>query len=233
MRKVTVQHRDERGKVEYVVYESVQELEKVLAPALPVITDSLATASAGNYVISANGWVVPLLAVATLQDKYLRGTEKRPRKNPIRYRVFNFPKDRKVFREDKLPQVIFNYTPQSYNGIASTEKQCRLYQLSPRKMLWVQLIRQGMDVIEATKKAYPNERNPDKHSKQLIANPKLIEMICAGHETLQGELEKRGIGTEFLAGEIDRVLHDPSASSGMKIWAMKAILSAFEPCGEE
>jgi hypothetical protein len=128
MRVVTVNHRDGRGKVDYYVYETVDGLLENMPNAN--VTENLANAVEGDYVVSDNGWVVPLIKKTYLEDKRTRGGKKRYKSNKVfRYVVFHFPKDRKVFRADNLHNVVFNYTPKTGKNIASEEKRNRMYEL--------------------------------------------------------------------------------------------------------
>jgi hypothetical protein len=67
MRTVTVYHRDGRGKVDYYIYETVDGLMEEMPNAN--VTKSVANAAEGDYVVSDNGWVVPLIRMTYLEDK--------------------------------------------------------------------------------------------------------------------------------------------------------------------
>ncbi|MBX7153841.1 MAG: hypothetical protein K1X91_02685 [Bacteriodetes bacterium] len=227
MRTVTVNHKDDRGTVDYVIYENITK-------DISITVKSIVDVLPGEYVQSDNGWIVPLISRSVIQDKFLRGSNKtKLRKTPFQYEVFNFPKDRKVFRTDKLDTAVFNYTPKHYNGIAGNDKQCRLYELSSRKMLWVQLVSNGVEPEATTRKVYPSERNIKSLTKQLIANPKIISLLITQDTTLRSELVNRGITLELIADEITKILHDESGSITQKRWALDTVISAFsdESCG--
>ena len=127
MRVVSVNHRDERGRVDYQIFETVDKLMEEKPDAN--VTDNMENAIEGDYVVSDNGWVVPLIKKTYLEDKYCRGGKNRYKRNKIyRYVVFHFPKDRKVWGANNLHNVKFNYTPKTGKNIASDDKRNRMYE---------------------------------------------------------------------------------------------------------
>ena len=127
MRVVSVNHRDERGRVDYQIFETVDKLMEEKPDAN--VTDNMENAIEGDYVVSDNGWVVPLIKNTYLEDNYCRGGKNRYKRNKIyRYVVFHFPKDRKVWGANNLHNVKFNYTPKTGKNIASDDKRNRMYE---------------------------------------------------------------------------------------------------------
>ncbi len=60
MRTISVNHRDGRGRVDYYVYETVDDL--LLEMPNPNVTKNLENVVEGDYIVSDHGWVVPLKA---------------------------------------------------------------------------------------------------------------------------------------------------------------------------
>jgi hypothetical protein len=224
MRTISVNHRDGRGRVEYCVFETVESLleRKPNANA----TNNLANAIEGDYVVSDNGWVVPLIRKTYLEDKYCRGGKKRYKRNKVyRYVVFHFPKDRKVWRAENLHNVKFNYTPKTGKNIASDEKRNRMYELSARKIYWAQLVASGVEMEEAVRIAYPRVVNKNKLLKQLLLNDKIMGYMaeCRGISTRQA-FERANLNYEYLARTLMATLDDDTADTKLKIYAMDVIL---------
>jgi hypothetical protein len=223
MRTVIVNHHDSRGRTEYKIYDREEALFADQPNAS--IAESLEGAQPGQHVLSANGWIVPLLHRVSMSDKWLRGKEKKPRKKQFDYTVFHFPKDRKVYRSDKLSGAIFNYNPSVSGSIASDSIHNRQYELSSRKLYWVQLVKHGVDLMYATQLAFPTDRNHEVRLKALLLNPKLMQLIVEDLDGLKRSLATRGISEEYFAGTIQSILEAESQPIRMKQWALQTLHS--------
>jgi len=223
MRTISVNHRDGRGRVEYLVFETVESLLERKPNAN--VTESLANALEGDYVVSDNGWVVPLIKKTYLVDKYCRGGKKRYKRNRVyRYVVFHFPKDRKVWRADNLHNVKFNYTPKTGKNIASEEKRNRMYELSAKKIYWAQLVASGVDMEEAARIAYPRVVNKNKLLKQLLLNDKIMDFLMESRGiSTQKAFERANLNYEYLARTLMATLDDDTADTKLKVYAMDMI----------
>jgi len=224
MRTVSVNHRDGRGRVAYYVYETKDGLLEEMPNAN--VTENLANALEGDYVVSDNGWVAPLIRKTYLEDKYSRGGKKRYKRNKIyKYVVFHFPKDRKVWRADNLHNVKFNYTPKTGKNIASEEKRNRMYELSARKIYWAQLVASGVELEQAMRIVYPRVVNKNKLLKQLLLNDKIMEYLAESKGiSMQGAFERANLNMEYLARTLKETLDDDTADTKLRIYAMDVIL---------
>jgi hypothetical protein len=224
MRVVTVNHRDGRGKMDYYIYETVDGLLENMPNAN--VTENLENAVEGDYVVSDNGWVVPLIKITFIEDKHTRGGKKRYNRNWVyRYVVFHFPKDRKVFRADNLHNVVFNYTPKTGGNIGSEDKRNRMYELSARKIYWAQLVANGVELEQAMRIVYPRVVNKNKQLKQLLLNDKIMQYLAESKGiSMLGAFERANLNMEYLARTLKETLDDDNADTKLRIYAMDVIL---------
>lgn len=223
MRTVSVNHRDGRGTVDYCIFETIDSLLDNDPNAN--IASNLENAVEGDYVVSDNGWVVPLIKKTYLEDKYCRGGKKRyKRHRTYRYVVFHFPKDKKLWRVNNLHNVKFNYTPKTSKNIASDEKRNRMYELSARKIYWAQLVASGAEIEEAVRIAYPRVVNKSKMLKQLLLNDKIMEFLSEsrGISVAKG-FESANLNIEYLARKLMATLEDDTADTKLRIYALETI----------
>jgi len=228
MRTVSVKHRDYRGLVEYPIYETIEQCREAFPTAN--ILHQLRNAVAGDYIVSRNGWVVPLLTVTKIVNKYMMsGGVKRNRKTAFTNIVYQFPKQKICVRREKLDSFEFNYTPRDGKNIESTGARCRLYELSIRKIRWAQLVSEGYDPMTATSFVYPSVFNKNKLTKTLLANDKIINFI----EEKNGNSRKKsfeaiGINSAYLAKEIKRILEDRTEKGILRKWAFDVVTNILK-----
>jgi len=175
------------------------------------IATHISTAEPGDYVVSDNGWVVPLVAVTWLEDKnYNYNGDRRPRRKIFKYKVYHFPKQKKAFRAESLHRAVFNYMPGSSNNFASDGKRNRAYELSVRKIQFAQYIIKGYDPMSAARLVYPKVNNLNKLIKSLLTNDKLMNFIAEKQGlSVQEQLVRSGITYDLLANQIKAIFDLP------------------------
>ena len=158
-----------------------------------------------------------------IEDKYTRGQKKRyKRKRVFRYAVFQFPKDRKVWRADNLHNVKFNYSPKTSNNFASDEIRNRMYELSSKKIYWAQLVVNGMDMAQAVQVVFPRVTSPNKQLKQLLLNDKLMDFVVSKSGLdAKSAFEMNELNAQYLALKIMNILEDGDSPTALKVTAIE------------
>lgn len=232
MRTVTVNYRDYRGRVEYNIYETAEQLKSDKPNAK--IARSLADAEPGDYVAADNGWIVPLLAVKWIEDKTLRYGDRKPRKKAYQYKVFHFPKYKKAVRVESLSSSSFNYVPSTMDNFASEGKRCRMFEMSAKKILFARHLAAGTDPMTAVHFVYPKVMNKNKLLKNLLANDKLMNSVkIIGGKSMREQLEEMGLGSQVFARRLKDILDDPKSDSRLKLFAFKTIFTLISSWKDE
>jgi hypothetical protein len=143
-----------------------------------IVAKDLASAKPGEYVVSKNGWVVPLIYSTILVQCFYQYKGKRKyRKTKFYSNVYHFPKQRVCVRQEKVCNYVFNYIPKSNKNISGEDKRNRMYELSVRKLEWANYVINGIDPSIATNMVYKNLFNKNKMTKTLLLNSKLMDYI--------------------------------------------------------
>jgi hypothetical protein len=227
MRIVTMNHRDGRGTVDYRIYESPELLLADKPDAN--ITDKLEKALQGDYVISKNGWVVPMLQITELRNKYYKsGFERRERRKEIIYKVYHFPKQRICVKFSKISKYEFNYVPKNTKNMAGNEVVNRMYELTVRKIQWAQLVANGYDPETATLMVYPRVIAKKNLTKSLLLNYKIQDYISQKSGiSWNATLEKAGMNMEYFASKIKSIIEDDKENPGIRVWALKLVMDIY------
>ena len=228
MRVVTVYHRDDRGKVEYGIYES-EELLRV-SDADAKICNNLWEAEKGDYVVSQNGWVVPLIQVTELRNKYYKyKSQRRVRRNDVIYKVYHFPQQKICVRYNKIADYKFNYMPKNSKNIAGDGVVNRMYELSVRKIEWAQLVANGIEPATATERVYPSVWNKNSLTKTLLLNDKIYNFIMEKSGSSMKRAYKRiGVDEDYVADLLKSITENKKESWKLRMMAMKVILETFK-----
>ena len=222
MRIVTVQHRDFRGKTDYNIYETVAQL--LADKPTATIAEKLSTAKTGDWIVSANGWVVPLLAIKLIEDKTIRGMGKPYMRHKfILYRVYHFPKQKVCIRDGREDLKLFNYNPKTNKNFAGDDIKCRLNELSPRKILFAQYVARGYDMNTALRLAYKNIASPGKLLKSLLSNDKLMDYLAKFPTPEAKALERQGLTNDYVCLQLKNYLDNPKTPTNHKLFALKIV----------
>jgi len=223
MRIVKVKHRNGLGEREYCIYETVEQLNQ--AEPHTRLRTRLSEAMAGDFVLSANGWIVPLLQTTDLVNKYYKkGFERKKRKTEYSHRVFHFPKQKFCVPMHKLDDVEFNYKPRDGKDIAGTGARNRMYEVTQRKIRWAQAVAGGMNPMSATVLVYPSVNNKNKLTKSLLLNDKLIAFIEEKTESgFRKALKKQGLDEAFIIGTLKAIVEDKTSNPKLQLFALQMI----------
>lgn len=228
MRVIKVKHTNGLGEREYIIYETVEQLNAHLPDA--VVRTKLSEAFSGDYMVSANGWVVPILKIVDLTNKYYKvGFERRKRTKQYVRRVFHFPKQKFCVSLHKLDDVEFNYSPKNNVNISSTGVRNRMYEVTTRKIMWAQYVATGTDPVTATQLVYPNVFNKNRLTKSLLLNDKLIAFIEERSDNaFEKALNNNNLGPDFMAHTLKAIVEDKKSPPQLKKYALQLIMKILK-----
>jgi hypothetical protein len=223
MRTVTIKHRNGLGERTYRIYESIEQLKETEPEAS--VSNKLSEAEEGDYVVSKNGWVVPLIRKTRLVNKYYkRGGRRYKRRVEYTHTVYHFPHQRVCVSEKRLEAAEFNYKPKDSKNIASEGKRNRMYELSSRKIQWAQLVARGYDPKLATQEVYPRVMNKNRLTKSLLLNDKIIEYIeSKANGGRKKYLKSIGMSVEEYIKYIKEIIEDKQSAPKLRIFALELV----------
>jgi len=188
----------------YFILENEQDRR-----ALDVKPVSLLECKPGDYVLSRNGYYVPVL----FRETVTRVIHRR-RMSVVKVELPNYTlylqnlntKSTFYFRRDKI---------KSFNN------------LSPKMKMVVKLIQEGCAYDLAIKTIY-GARNLKYKTYSLLNNEKFMLLMRDSIMSLQIELKAQGITFESIAQQFREILDNPKANPMLKKYAMEVSLKALE-----
>lgn len=200
-------------KLQFKVYENVAEAEEA-----GIIVKPLNLAKEGDYVLSDNGYYLPVIKRVIIQTKdKKRQTVK-----------LQLPRSRYLFSLDKDGNL-----PKKYNFIYDITGQKRKFRsLSIRSKAFANFINQGMDIFKAYKAAYGNRQGSHVYSAKLlddISNPLFIKYLKEiGFMINNDKLDKSGMSEDFLLEQMKNLIVDKQEPYQLRKWALETLFGLHE-----
>lgn len=226
MREVIVKHRDMRGEKVYKIYETEQQLLQDNQNAK--IVENLNNAKEGDYIKTNNGWIVPIIGITELVNKrtYSRG-RKIDRKTFYTSKIFHLPKQKICVSLKRIEDYRFDYIPRNSKNIHTNEIKNRMWELSTRKIMWANHIKNGYTAEIATMMVYPRVKNQNKLTKMLLLNEKLMDYIFRNDDSWRANLRNLGIDENYIMSKIKEIIDDERAETGLKKWALGFLIKVL------
>lgn len=197
------------NNIPYFIAENEQERKALDIKPVPLLK-----CKAGDYILSKNGYYIPVLDRST-HTRFSRG-----RKIP--------------FEKIVLP----NYALFVQNINLSTTftfKRDRVVShinISPKMRTVLILIRSGVPYDLAIKTIY-GAKNMQKKVYSLLNNNRFISMMKDEIMSLQKELGKQGVTLATIAEQFSNLIKDPKANSTLKKYALEVSLKALDQSAPE
>ena len=188
----------------YFVLENEQDRR-----ALGITPVSLLECKPGDYILSRNGYYVPVL------DRETRVRTIHKRKMSVV--VIVLPNYR-LYLQNLNTKSTFYYR---------RDKVVSFKNLSPKMKMVIKLVQEGCHYDLAIKTIY-GARNVKQKIYSLLNNEKFVLLMKDSIMSLQNELINQGITFQSIAEQFKAILDNPKANPALKKYAMEVSLKSLE-----
>lgn len=189
----------------YYVYETVNEFSASMHK------DKLKPyreAEIGDYVLSHNGYYIPVVNKQQLSKKTRVGIVYRT-KLVFPYYVFQFPLN--VFAD--VPVIFKRTLNTSYKGKG----------LSGQELAVLKLMESGYKLVDAIKHVY--KKRHFVYLIKVLSNPRFINKIEKIAMSLKDQIESQGINQEYIAKRIKSILDDDKPNATLVKYALETSIN--------
>ncbi len=169
--------------INHYLYENIQEF-KAFQPD-GYLVDSWRKAQEGEWALTDDGYVCQILKKGFISGK--------PFVRTLCGTYFVKSTKRKMLGEEGIAECIY-----SFSGTYNAQREYSRNKMNGKEFMFAQYVAQGMEVIEAFKKAYPAAKSENYiklKSQQILKKEKVQQMV---KEEIKNILESEGVTPEWL-----------------------------------